>query len=432
MAQKQQNRKTEKKKVWDARRILMAVLACVMVVLLLVPILTMAVPAARAVTEDELRQQIESLKDNASDVESKKEELQSQLNEIQGQKDKAMQEKQLRDQELAYIDQQIANTESTIAYYDQLIEQETANLEEAEAKEAAQYELFCQRVRAMEEGGTVSYWAILFNASSFSDMLDKLVFVQDVMDYDNAVIDQLKADRQAVADALAALESSRTEQANQKTLLDQQRADQAVKVEEAAQVLKNLESDVAEYQRLLDEQAAEEARVNDAIAAREAELEELIRQNQIQFTVSNGWLYPLPTSCLTLTSAFGYRMHPIDLVPHSHTGIDVAAAGGTPIYAAKGGQVIMSVYGTGVNWSYGNFVVIDHGDGTTTLYAHMSSRAVSEGQLVTQGQTIGYVGNTGNSKGNHLHFEVRVNGQRVDPEGCFPGLDRSFVRAYNW
>ena len=113
----------------------------------------MAMPAARAVTEDELRQQIEDLKGSASDVESKKEELQSQLEQVQGQKDKAMQEKQLRDQELAYIDQQIANTESQIAYYDQLIEEETANLAEAQAKEEAQYELFCQRVRAMEEAG---------------------------------------------------------------------------------------------------------------------------------------------------------------------------------------------------------------------------------------------------------------------------------------
>ncbi|HJG86794.1 M23 family metallopeptidase [Pseudoflavonifractor capillosus] len=425
MAQKQQNQKTGKKKVWDARRILMAVLACVMVVLLLLPILTMAMPAARAVTEDELRQQIEALKGSASDVESKKEELQSQLEEIQGQKDKAMQEKQLRDQELAYIDQQIANTESMIAYYDQLIEQETANLAEAQAKEEAQYDLFCQRVRAMEEGGTVSYWAILFNASSFSDMLDKMVFVQDVMDYDNAVIEQLKADRQAVADALTALESSRTEQANQKTLLDQQRADQAVKVEEAAQVLKNLESDVAEYERLLEEQAAEEARVNDEIAQREAELEELIRQNQIQFTVSNGWLYPLPTSCMTLTSAFGYRIHPITGRPHSHTGTDIAAPYGTPIKAVKSGVVTISEYGS----SYGNYVVISHGDGTTSLYAHMSSRAASAGDVVSQGDVIGYVGSTGNSTGNHLHLEIRVNGSRVDPEQYWPDLP--FYRQYN-
>ena len=84
------------------------------------------------------------------------------------------------------------------------------------------------------------------------------------------------------------------------------------------------------------------------------------------------------------------------------------------------------------NNSYGNYVVVSHSDGTSTLYAHMSRRGCSKGDVVSQGQTIGYVGNTGNSKGNHLHLEVRVNGQRVDPEGCFPGLSNSFVRAYNW
>ena len=115
-------------------------------------------------------------------------------------------------------------------------------------------------------------------------------------------------------------------------------------------------------------------------------------------------------------------MHPVDHVPNSHTGIDVAASTGVPIYAARGGQVIMSEYGAGANWSYGNFVVIDHGDGTTTLYAHMSSRAVSEGGMVTQGQTIGYVGTTGSSTGNHLHLEVRDNYTRVDPESKFPSL----------
>ena len=166
-------------------------------------------------------------------------------------------------------------------------------------------------------------------------------------------------------------------------------------------------------------------------AKKQKELEEQRKQNNVQLPpTGDGWLWPLPASNLKLTSAFGYRMHPVDHVPNSHTGIDVAASTGVPIYAARGGQVIMSEYGAGANWSYGNFVVIDHGDGTTTLYAHMSSRAVSEGELVTQGQTIGAVGDTGNVTGPHLHYEVRLNGQRTDPEACYPNLP--FIRAYNW
>ena len=192
-----------------------------------------------------------------------------------------------------------------------------------------------------------------------------------------------------------------------------------------------INADVAEVNRQLDTENAEWAAIGADIARKQKELEEQRKQNNVQLPpTGDGWLWPLPASNLKLTSAFGYRMHPVDHVPNSHTGIDVAASTGVPIYAARGGQVIMSEYGAGANWSYGNFVVIDHGDGTTTLYAHMSSRAVSEGQMVSQGQTIGAVGDTGNTSGPHLHYEVRRNGQRTDPEAYYPNLP--FIRAYNW
>ena len=200
---------------------------------------------------------------------------------------------------------------------------------------------------------------------------------------------------------------------------------------QAQKLLDQINADVAEVNRQLDAENAEWAAIGADIARKQKELEEQRKQNNVQLPpTGDGWLWPLPASNLKLTSAFGYRMHPVDHVPNSHTGIDVAASTGVPIYAARGGQVIMSEYGAGANWSYGNFVVIDHGDGTTTLYAHMSSRAVSDGELVTQGQTIGAVGDTGNTSGPHLHYEVRRNGQRTDPEAYYPNLP--FIRAYNW
>ena len=200
---------------------------------------------------------------------------------------------------------------------------------------------------------------------------------------------------------------------------------------QAQKLLDQINADVAEVNRQLDTENSEWAAIGADIARKQKELEEQRKQNNVQLPpTGDGWLWPLPASNLKLTSAFGYRMHPVDHVPNSHTGIDVAASTGVPIYAARGGQVIMSEYGAGANWSYGNFVVIDHGDGTTTLYAHMSSRAVSEGQMVSQGQTIGAVGDTGNTSGPHLHYEVRRNGQRTDPEAYYPNLP--FIRAYNW
>src|SRR5699024_2143262 len=129
------------------------------------------------------------------------------------------------------------------------------------------------------------------------------------------------------------------------------------------------------------------------------------KQNNVQLPpAGTGCRWARPSANGKLTSAIGFPKHPVDHVPQHHTSIDVAASNGTPIYAARGGQVIMSEYGTGINWSDGNFVVIDHGHGTTTLSAHMSCRAVSEGELVQQGQIIGAVGTTGNVKGAHLHF----------------------------
>ena len=141
-------------------------------------------------------------------------------------------------------------------------------------------------------------------------------------------------------------------------------------------------------------------------------------------------IQPVINKQLTLlTASYGMRIHPFYKTLQSHQGVDYTIPEGSRVFATADGTVREVAQR---NSTSGQTVVIDHGNGNSTLYAHMSSRAVSEGQMVTQGQTIGYVGNTGNSKGNHLHLEVRVNGQRVDPEGCFPGLSNSFVRAYNW
>ena len=397
--------------------------------ILILALFTSAASQAGAVTQSE----IDALKKEQQESQAKQQQLKEQLAGVKEDQAAAQQKRQILAQQLDAINAEIANIDAQIAYYDGEIALKEVERGEAEKREAEQYELFCQRVRMMEEQGTVSYWSILFNAGSFSDLLDRIADVDAVMAYDNKIMEELIATRQELERLQGELESARAEEQAAREQQEAKKAEQQAKVAEAQKLLDQINADVAEVNRQLEAEDAAAASLQAEITRKQKQLEEERKQQNVTLPpTGSGYQWPLPAGNLTLTSAFGYRMHPILLVPHSHTGIDVSAAGGTPIYAAKGGQVIMSEYGSGVNWSYGNFVVIDHGDGTTTLYAHMSSRAVSEGQLVTQGQTIGYVGNTGNSKGNHLHFEVRVNGQRVDPEGCFPGLDRSFVRAYNW
>ena len=265
----------------------------------------------------------------------------------------------------------------------------------------------------MEEQGEVSYWSILFSSKDFADLLDNAMMVEEIMDYDNQVMDQLIALREQIEQDKAELETARQEQQDAKA------------EQEAAQA--NLQAQESEVDALLsqisnqeDELEAREAQLRAASDAATAEIAAAERELAAQIAnvpSESGFLWPLPGR-YNLSSLFGSRKHPITGKANNHTGIDIPASSGTSILAAKSGVVTTSTY----NNSYGNYVVVSHSDGTSTLYAHMVRRNCSKGDTVSQGQVIGYVGTTGSSTGNHLHFEVRVNGSRVDPINYFTDL----------
>ncbi|WP_191379831.1 M23 family metallopeptidase [uncultured Flavonifractor sp.] len=413
MAKKQNpNHKPKKQKV-EWRRVLFGGLAAVLALLLLLPMVTMILGGAGAVTQSE----IDALKAEQAASQARQDELEEQLADVEADQAEAQQRRQLLQAQLDAINNEIENIDKQIAYYDQEIAQKEAEQAEAEANEQAQYELFCQRVRAMEEEGTVSYWSILFNSESFSELLDRLADIDAVMAYDNQVMDELIAIREEIIALRTQLETSRAEEQAARDQQAAKQAEQQAKVAEAQKLLDQINADVAEVNRQLDAESEAAAEIQAEIAQKQKQLEEQRRQNNITIDSETSYLWPLP-GYYRLSSLFGYRIHPITGEAHSHTGIDIPAPGNTPILACKSGQVVTSAY----HYSYGNYVVIDHGNGNSTLYAHMSSRAVSEGDMVTQGQTIGYVGTTGSSTGNHLHLEVRDNYTRVDPESKFPSL----------
>ena len=413
MAKKQNpNQKPKKQKV-EWRRVLFGGLAAVLALLLLLPMVTMILGGAGAVTQSE----IDALKAEQAASQARQDELEEQLADVEADQAEAQQRRQLLQAQLDAINNEIENIDKQIAYYDAEIAQKEAEQAEAEANEQAQYELFCQRVRAMEEEGTVSYWSILFNSESFSEMLDRLADIDAVMAYDNQVMDELIAIREEIIALRTQLETSRAEEQAARDQQAAKQAEQQAKVAEAQELLDQINADVAEVNRQLDAESEAAAEIQAEIAQKQKQLEEQRRQNNITIDSETSYLWPLP-GYYRLSSLFGYRIHPITGEAHSHTGIDIPAPGNTPILACKSGQVVTSAY----HYSYGNYVVIDHGNGNSTLYAHMSSRAVSEGDMVTQGQTIGYVGTTGSSTGNHLHLEVRDNYTRVDPESKFPSL----------
>lgn len=439
----------------NIHRILTAALALLLAVLMVLPLLLSALGGAGAApSTQELKDKLAALQREADASKAERTNLRNQLNAVKGQTSKALEEKRIRDQELAAIDKQIENTEQQIAYYDDLIAQydaviaqydgliaqEEENLVNAQDKADRQFDLFCKRVRASEEQGTVSYLSIIFSASSFSDMLDLFTVVSDTIDYDNAVIDQLRADRQAVADTLVSLNEYRDEQAAQraeqeekraeqdakKKELEDQRAEQAALVSEATAQVNKLLSQQKTYEQLMDAEEAAGISIEKQINAVQEELDRKIREEQI--AAGDGYVWPV-RGCYTLTSAYGYRTHPITGQKYKlHNGLDIAAPKNTQIHAVKGGIVSIS----GWDDSYGNYVVVSHGNGDSSLYAHMNKRAVKAGDVVKQDQVIGYVGTTGSSNGYHLHLEIRVNKERVDPHDIYVGaVPFRYASTYN-
>ncbi|MBR2895434.1 MAG: peptidoglycan DD-metalloendopeptidase family protein, partial [Oscillospiraceae bacterium] len=275
------------------------------------------------------------------------------------------------------------------------------------------YALFCRRARAMEEGGVPSFWSVLFDSVDFSDLLSRLSDVQVVIDYDQSVLNNLRTIQTQIEDKQAYQENLKSEAEAAKVKLEQQKQELAAQRQEANELVKELQANVEANEAILKEIDAEEERIQKEILKKTAEL-----AAQMNWSASvGGYIWPV-TASRRITSNYGGRDTGIKGASTNHKGVDIGGVGyNSKIVAAKAGIVVTSAYSS----SYGNYVVISHGAGNTTLYAHMSSRSVKEGDRVNQGQVIGVSGSTGISSGPHLHYEIVENGSRVDPKKYLPG-----------
>ena len=392
--------------------------AMAMVVLL---VAAEASPALAATWSD-----VNDLKNQASSLDAKKKELQGKLDALSNDKSEAMARKQLLDQQITNTAAQIQNTEAQIAEYAALITQTEEELAQAQEEEEAQYELFCARVRDMEERGTVSYWSVLFKATSFTDLLGRLDIINEIMDADQRVIDELQALQEEIETKKADLETGKAEEEAAKADLEAKKNELNTQRSATNADIQQLTANENETEAVLADLEAEQ----DALWAEAQRLsDQLIAQQAAngQSTKSNPGGYIWPVDSRYITSTVGGRASPGGIGSTNHKGTDIGRVGYTSsVYAAKAGTVIVSQYSS----SYGNYVVISHGSGNTTLYAHMSSRKVSVGQYVNQGDVIGITGSTGNSTGPHLHFEVTENGVRVNPlsDGAEPR--RGYLTGY--
>lgn len=357
---------------------------------------------------------IDNLKNRQTEINAQKDEVQSRINELDTQVATLMDQKTVLDEKNQLAQQEIEVIDEQIALYDELIEKKAEEYAKAQEQETEQKAALRVRMRAMEESGSVSYLAILFNATDFSDLLARLDYVSNVMDKDKEVEDSYKAAKLAAAEAKTEYENTQEEQKEKKTEAEAKKAQLEQDIADADALILELEGNIDEYRAQVEEfdasTAALESQINSLVEALEAQ--------QSAGNVTGGavvgtgsYVWPLPGYYPT-SNTYGNRYHPILHYYRWHGGTDIGAPSGTPIVAADSGTVIISTYNAG---GYGNYVTISHGGGRTTVYGHMSSRAVQAGDVVTQGQTIGYVGSTGLSTGPHLHFEVRVNGSTTDP-----------------
>lgn len=387
------------------KRIGRALVALVFVLALLTAEVTpfAVVPDASAVTQEE----IDALKGEQSSLAAQKAELEKELKALQNDKSAAMKKKTNIDKQIGLLQSQISTVEKQITQYETLIEQTEQEIRENEAQEAAQYELFCARVRAMEERGTISYWSVLFRSASFTELLSAMDFVSEIMESDQSVIDKLRDLRAQIEEKKASLETALAEQEAAKSSLLAK--NQELKEQQAAAeaVVRELQANESEYKKVVAAMDAE-------LEKQQSEIVRLSRELAAQSgnTTETYGGYIWPCSSHYITSPVGTRYTGIRGASTSHAGIDIGRVGyTTQVVAAKAGTVIISTY----NQYRGNYVVVSHGSGNTTTYQHLSKRSVSVGQAVAQGQVVGITGATGVGSGPHLHFEITENGKIVDP-----------------
>ena len=434
--------------------IMAGILAAVMLLTLILGILPAG--ATAATSSSEIRDQIDELEKQQAELDKEMADIQKQYQANANEMQDMVNQKNVIDQEIANLNAQIALINEQIAAFNLLIADQQDELDAAQAKLDALNAQNKARIRAMEEEGGLSYWAVLFKASSFSDLLDRIAMIEEIAEADKRRLDEMSIAAKAVIDAMAELQ---LQLAEQEAAIEELTAAAQVQEEKRAQaeeLLNQLVAKGAEFEALMDEGEAAQDELLQEIAAKEKEFDQAKYREWLATSVvttkptqpatkpsggssgggnsggssgggsgsgggssggggggqasSSGWLTPV--SGYRVTSVFGWRLHPVHGYYRMHNGVDLACSQGTPIYAARSGQVTTATY----SGDAGYYVSINHGDGFSSVYMHMTHYVVKSGNYVSQGQLIGYVGSTGASTGPHLHFGISYTGSYVNPK----------------
>ncbi len=351
---------------------------------------------------------VSSLEDRYSQLESELKKLQSEMKSTQNKKSQQLKYKNQLDTEISLVEQQIDNLNSQVRALNTQIKQNEAMLADKEDEISENDELFKARLRAMYMQSEASVWEILLGSKSYSEFIQNAEYMKRLAQNDQELMEKLNQDKKSIVEAKAIIENSKIKlEANQKTL-NYKKATLNSKYSESQSLLNSLVNDENELRQ-------QQIKINEEMEKIDEEIRQMLEDKGSSGEFVGGqFLWPVPNYS-TITSKFGWRT--LYGRANWHTGIDISGYNilGKNIVAANDGTVIKAVTTYVPKKGYGKYVMIDHGGGYTTMYAHCTSLSVKVGQKVKRGEVIAQVGSTGNSTGPHLHFGIYINGKEVDP-----------------
>lgn len=328
----------------------------------------------------------------------KRAELEKKLENADAEYATAKEKKLALDEQISALQGDIDEVTSMIYTLDTEIAEQNAKIDELNNQLNVKKGNFYTRLRALQYRGSTSYLDVILGADSFSDFLLRLTLVTNIIDHDREMMNEISALKSEVEDSKAIIVAKKAELVASRDLLSSQKAHLDSLAAEQASVMAELSSDINEYKEAIRQQEEETKKAASAMSGNY----DVVRKGTGELQ------WPVPAGGY-ISSPFGYRT---ETAINNHTGMDIAIATGNAIVAADTGTVSRVIYG---NYGYGNYLIVNHGNGMSTLYAHCSKIYVKVGQSVSRGETIAAIGSTGYSTGPHLHFEVIVNGVKVNP-----------------
>lgn len=367
------------------------------------------------------KKDVDDAKGKISSLEEEKKKAEAAIQELEGLKNNTETYVRQLDSQVDSLGQEVSRLEGDIAGKTQSIGETAEKLKEAEATEQEQYESMKLRIKYMYENGDSSYLNLLLESRSVSELLNRAEYVSKISEYDREMLDQYVATKEGIAADKQKLEEEKEELEDLKSQTEAKQNAVELLLNEKSQELERVNAQIGEktaeaeaYEKDIKAQEDAIRRIEEELRRQEEEARKAAQAaGKTYNTVSLGninFIWPCPSSS-RITSAFGSRTSPTEGASTNHKGIDIGASTGSNILAAADGTVSIATY----SYSAGNYIMLNHGGGVTTVYMHCSSLLVSPGETVKKGQVIAKVGSTGYSTGPHLHFGIRYNGSYVNP-----------------